>query len=120
MVLDSNFQVELLSVFLRVVAEIYLVAIQNQAYKIIFGPEVDYIGMVESGEVELLADRREKNVLRFAMEAVNNDRFGPRWFPVATRNGREVRTSTRRQYQNKELVELRGCRIIRCSTWLES
>ena len=74
-----------------------LVRVQKQAVKIIFGYGVDYNGMVESGEIETLEQRRKNSCIKFAQKAAASARFGPKWFPE---NGttREARTTTRRQY----------------------
>ena len=75
-----------------------LEAMQRQAYKIIYGSDYSYRDRTESGEVETLYARREKNILRFATKAVKNERFSRKWFPIITRPDREVRDTTRRPY----------------------
>ena len=74
-----------------------LESVQKQAYKIIYGWNVDYNQMVEDGQVETLAARRLENCLRFANRNKDTERF-KKWFPLAP-NPRVVRQSTRRTYQ---------------------
>ena len=78
-----------------------LETIQKQAYKIMFGHGINYGEIVENGTVELLSDRREEAILRFATRAAATSRFGDKWFRRREETEREVRTSTRRPYKEK-------------------
>ena len=77
-----------------------LESVQKQAARIIFGRNMDYDGVISSGRLERLEDRRKEACLKFAIKAQQSDRFGLRWFP---RNGAErtARDSTRRIYQER-------------------
>ena len=70
---------------------------QKRAYKIIYGWGVDYASLIDSGEVESLAERRNKQSLQFALRNKDTPRFG-HWFPIAPKN-RKVRDTTHRQYK---------------------
>ena len=82
--------------------------LQKQAIKIIYGNGVDYDGMVEDGSIEALEARRTAACLRFAQKASETERFGPKWFP-RNRNDREVRSSTRRVFVEKNCRRERDC-----------
>ena len=75
--------------------------VQRQAMKIIFGHHCSYSALIDDGVVQILESRRIKNCLSFAIKAAASDRFGKKWFPV-NGNGREVRTSTRRKYIERQ------------------
>ena len=70
---------------------------QKRAYKIIYGWGIDYEMMVDNGEIQTLAERRNKQSLQFALKNKDSPRFG-HWFPVAPKN-REVRDNTHRFYK---------------------
>ena len=69
---------------------------QKQAYKIVYGWNIDYKEMIEQNKVETLKKRREKASLSFALKNKDKDRFN-HWFPRAT-SERPARDSTRRPY----------------------
>ena len=60
---------------------VQLEALQKRASKIIFGVHSSYSNIIESGKLELLAERRRGLCLNFAHKAARNTNFGPRWFP---------------------------------------
>ena len=67
------------------------------AYRIIYGTSVKYSQKIESGEIELLSERREAATLVFANKAVKSDRFS-KWFKQTPVTSREVRSTTRNLY----------------------
>ena len=74
--------------------------LQKQAMKIIYGSGLDYRRLVESGRIETLESRREAACLKFALKNCQTERFGKKWFPL-NGNEREVRSTTRRKYEEK-------------------
>ena len=70
---------------------------QKRAYKIIYGWSVDYESMVHRGEVQTLAERRNKQSLQLALKNRDSPRFS-NWFPIAPMN-RDVRVGTHRVYK---------------------
>ena len=78
-----------------------LEAVQKQAAKIIFGPEVNYEGLLQDGTLETLEERRIAGALRFALKASASPRFGPLWFKKMPESVREVRPSTRAVYKEE-------------------
>ena len=78
-----------------------LEAVQKQAMKIVFGWGLDYIGLIESGRVKSLKQRRTEACLRFANKTLFNPRFGPIWFPLNSVD-RTVRASTRKRFKEEQ------------------
>ena len=64
-----------------------LEALQKRASKIIYGVERSYSSVLESGDLEALADRRKKLCLNFAKTAASSERFGSLWFPRKDQTG---------------------------------
>ena len=87
---------------------IKLEQVQKQAYKIIYGWDVDYNSLVNNGAVETLKERREVALAKFANKAANSPRFGPEWFQEVVAHPREVRTTTRNKYVGKKCKTERG------------
>ena len=58
-----------------------LEALQKWASKIIFGYGESYTDVINSGELQLLEERRRNVCLNFARRAAANKRFAPEWFP---------------------------------------
>ena len=80
---------------------------QRRALRIVYGWECDCEELFESGKVELLKKRREKNLLEFAKKNEQSDRFGRDWFVKNTVGSeREVRNSTRRKI--RKYIERKG------------
>ena len=75
-----------------------LESVQRQAIKIIYGFNSDYNTLVQDGIIEPLADRREKNILKFALKVSNSDRFGPIWFRKNPNISRELRPGIRQTF----------------------
>ena len=69
--------------------------------KIIHGWQVDYEGLIESGVIQTLEERRNQACIRFANKAVVSEKFGRRWFP-RNNSERTARESTRRPYLEKQ------------------
>ena len=78
-----------------------LESVQKQAAKIIFGWNIDYGRLIESGKIETLKCRRDKATLNFALRAEQSPRFGAKWFHESPAADREVRPSTRSKYLEK-------------------
>ena len=76
--------------------------VQRQALRIIYGRGMEYENMVNGGEIETLAERREKACLRFATKAAASERFGEKWFRKKEDTGPTVRTKTRRKYYERK------------------
>ena len=74
-----------------------LEAVQKLAAKIIFG-NTSYRSLIESEEIELLSERRERSVLEFAKRALKNPKFGQKWFKPTDQTERSVRDSTRKRF----------------------
>ena len=55
--------------------------LQFRAMKVIYGEQVSYRTVVESGRIELLHDRREKLRRNLALRASKSERFAD-WFPL--------------------------------------
>ena len=72
--------------------------VQRQAMKIVYGWGVDYQGLLDTGIIKTLKQRRTEACLRFANRALFNPRFGNRWFPL-NEVDRDARTTTRRTYK---------------------
>ena len=72
--------------------------VQRQAFKIIYGWDVDYDSMVQNGSAETLKERRITAFNTFATKAAASPRFGPAWFKYANNSRREVRPLTRDKY----------------------
>lgn len=64
--------------------------LQGRAMKVVFGENVSYRTVIESGNIELLADRREQLVKNFAVKASKNERFA-NWFPPNPEIDHELR-----------------------------
>ena len=71
---------------------------QRQAMRIIYGWGRDIRQTMENKGVELLSERREEIVLKFALKNESNPRFGKKWFKKTEDTGREVRNGTRGKY----------------------
>ena len=57
-----------------------LESVERQAFKIIYGWDVDYQKLVDNGKIETLKKRRKDAVLHFAFKAESSARFGSTWF----------------------------------------
>ena len=66
-------------------------SIQRRAMKTIFGYNVSYRQVVESGHIETLKDRREALFQKFALKNENNPRFKDRWFPRRIQEAHDTR-----------------------------
>ena len=71
----------------------------RQALKIIYGWEEDIGRIMEIKNIETLVERREKNVLNFALKNEDKERFGRRWFCKSLETQRGVREGTRSKYR---------------------
>ena len=89
--------------------------LQLRVMKIIYGRTVSYNTVLEMTSLEILRERREKKLLRFAQKTLANERFASKWFPKAnvhnyfTRNPKiflEEKTRTNRLY-NSPLYTMR-------------
>ena len=69
-----------------------LESLQRRAMKIIFGENVSYRTVIDSGRVDLLHDRREGLFKKFAIKASKSQRFAT-WFP----QNREIDHNLRRR-----------------------
>ena len=78
-----------------------LEGMQRQAMRIILGHEGDIRQKMDNKGVELLADRREEAILRFALKSENNPRYGHKWFTPTQQGDRSVRATTRSKYVEK-------------------
>ena len=54
---------------------------------------------MEKNQIELLAERREKALLKFALKNEEKERYGKRWFRKSQETTREVRSTTRHKYK---------------------
>ena len=75
--------------------------VHKQAYKIMYGWNIQYDQMVKDGRVESLESRRVENSLKFATKNSNSERFGKRWFPINEDIGTELRPGVRNKYVEK-------------------
>ena len=75
-----------------------LEAVQKLAISIIYGNRNKYHSLIESGEMETLKERRDKDSLKFANKALKNPRFGDRWFR-RNETERTARQETRKPYR---------------------
>ena len=55
--------------------------------------------IMQNKGIETLSERREKNILKFALKNENNEKYGKRWFASHLITGREVRSTTRDKYR---------------------
>ena len=85
-----------------------LESVQRQAMKIIYGWDINYQKLVEDGVIEHLKDRRREAVLRFALKAVQSERFGPSWFKLNPETDINLRPGTRNRYLERRCRTERG------------
>ena len=68
-----------------------LEALQKRTCKIIFGIDVSYQSLIDSGKIEALDARRKRLCLSFAKKAASNELFAEKWFPKKNRNNYNTR-----------------------------
>ena len=54
-------------------------ALQMRVMKVIYGELISYRSVIESGVIDLIQTRREKNFENFAMKVSKNERFANKW-----------------------------------------
>ena len=69
--------------------------------RIIYGWDGNIRDTMETKGIESLQDRREEMVLKFALKNEENKRYGQRWFKKSEETIREVRSTTRKKYQEQ-------------------
>ena len=65
--------------------------LQLRVMKIVYGTEVSYRTIIESGTVERLSARREAHITKFAGKTSRNERYQERWFPRARTTNHNTR-----------------------------
>ena len=78
-----------------------LESVQKHAMKIIHGWNMDYMGMVDRGEISTLKNRRIEAVKKFALKSEKNARFSVKWFQTRETLERETRPGVRDKYEER-------------------
>ena len=78
-----------------------LESVQKHAMKIVYGWEVDYMGLLDRGIITSLKNRREEAVKKFALKSEKDDRFREKWFNRRDTMERETRPGVRNNYEER-------------------